>query len=337
MRSPTLDLATEIPTTAGQTTRLAMSFVARSEWTAATTRRRRSRDNGRETRWGNGRVETQVPGEKEPPRGEQATETTKPATRRPRDDKARADTVSRTETVPRARPTAGWPGTASSPKAAVAVAAARSSNCLASSHQESPEMQLPDELTPGEPGEPGGPAVLDAGAPVVAPSPVGGAAPIVLPVIVAPPIGLGGGAGGAGSPVTPTWPAPRRHRRVARRTRPAAGQRGQQRRARLVLPDRIHRISANRRTAAGRRLGNARNCGHSCTNRRRGISRVPPGEGGQRGAGGWHSTLHQVMQTAPPNGGGQRIVDSSKGGSYASQSSRYPRRQCGVGSRPATR
>ena len=67
-------------------------------------------------------------------------------------------------------------------------------------------MQLPTELTPGEPGEPGGPAVLDAGAPVVAPSPVGGAAPIVLPVIVAPPIGLGGGAGGAGSPVTPLGP-----------------------------------------------------------------------------------------------------------------------------------
>ena len=67
-------------------------------------------------------------------------------------------------------------------------------------------MQLPGKLTPGEPGEPGGPDVLDTGAPVVALGPVGGAAPIVLPVIVAPPIGLGGGAGGAGSPGTSTGP-----------------------------------------------------------------------------------------------------------------------------------
>ena len=67
-------------------------------------------------------------------------------------------------------------------------------------------MQLPSELTPGEPGEPGGPDALDTGAPVVALGPVGGAAPIVLPVIVAPPIGLGGGAGGAGSPGTPAGP-----------------------------------------------------------------------------------------------------------------------------------
>lgn len=70
-------------------------------------------------------------------------------------------------------------------------------------------MLLPDELTPGEPGEPGGPAVLDAGAPVVAPGPVGAAAPITLPVIVAPPIGLGGGAGGQGTPPGPPLGPPR--------------------------------------------------------------------------------------------------------------------------------
>ena len=72
-----------------------------------------------------------------------------------------------------------------------------------------PDMQLPDELTPGEPGAPGGPPVLEAGVPVVAPGPVGAAAPIALPVIVAPPIGLGGGAGSPGTLVGPSLGAPR--------------------------------------------------------------------------------------------------------------------------------
>ena len=193
--------------------------------------------------------------------------------------------------------------TDSSAAAAVAVAAAPSSNCLASRHRRSPEMQLPDELTPGEPGGPAGRLCSTQALRWWPRRPVGAAAPIVLPVIVAPPIGLGGGRRRRRITGDTAWPAPRRHRRVARRTRPAAGQRGQQRRARLVLPDRIHRISANRRTAAGRGLGSARNCGHSCTHRCRGISRVPPGEGGPRGAGGWHSTLHQVTDKLPPRTG----------------------------------
>ncbi len=63
-----------------------------------------------------------------------------------------------------------------------------------------PGMQLPQELTPKQPGMPGGPDVLDAGAgAAAAAAPVGPAAPIGLPVIVAPPVGLGAGAGGAGS------------------------------------------------------------------------------------------------------------------------------------------
>ena len=67
-------------------------------------------------------------------------------------------------------------------------------------------MQLPDEL---QPGEPDGPAVLDAGGGAVAAAVPGGpAAPIALPVIVAPPIGLGGGAGGAGPAGTPPGPPP---------------------------------------------------------------------------------------------------------------------------------
>ncbi len=91
-------------------------------------------------------------------------------------------------------------------------------------------------------------------------APVGPAAPIALPVIVAPPIGLGAGAGGAGPAGYPAGPPPgapaRRQRRAACRTCPAACQRGQQCRGTCcVLPDRIHRISANRRTAAGRGVG----------------------------------------------------------------------------------
>ncbi len=58
-----------------------------------------------------------------------------------------------------------------------------------------PDIQLPDELLPSRPGVPGGTAVLDAGA-GIAPAPVGPAVPIALPVIVAPPAGLGGVAGG---------------------------------------------------------------------------------------------------------------------------------------------
>ena len=68
-----------------------------------------------------------------------------------------------------------------------------------------PDMQLPGELQPSPPGLPGGPAVIDAGAGVVAAvAPVGPAAPIALPVIVAPPLGLGvaGGAGSGGAGVS---------------------------------------------------------------------------------------------------------------------------------------
>jgi hypothetical protein len=63
-----------------------------------------------------------------------------------------------------------------------------------------PDMQLPGELTPGEPSVPAGPAVLDAGAGAAAVVPLGPAAPIALPVIVSPPIGLGAGAGGSAGP-----------------------------------------------------------------------------------------------------------------------------------------
>ncbi len=72
-----------------------------------------------------------------------------------------------------------------------------------------PDMQLPGELTPGEPGAPGGPAVPEAGSPAVVPGPVGAAAPIALPVIVAPPLGLDGSAGLPGTPAGSPLGAPR--------------------------------------------------------------------------------------------------------------------------------
>ncbi|HKV19026.1 MAG TPA: hypothetical protein VJR50_08320, partial [Mycobacterium sp.] len=64
-----------------------------------------------------------------------------------------------------------------------------------------PDMQLPGELQPSPPGLPGTPAVLDAGAGVVAAAaPVGPAVPIALPVIVVPPLGIGVGAGAGAGP-----------------------------------------------------------------------------------------------------------------------------------------
>ena len=71
-----------------------------------------------------------------------------------------------------------------------------------------PHMQLPQELTPRQPGIPGGPGVLDAGAGAAAAAPVGPPAPIAMPVIVAPPVGLGGGAGGAGVGAARLGPSP---------------------------------------------------------------------------------------------------------------------------------
>lgn len=64
-----------------------------------------------------------------------------------------------------------------------------------------PGMQLPDELQPQ-------PGVLDAGAGAAAAAPLGPTAPIVLPVIVAPPIGLGAGAGGSGAGGASAGPPP---------------------------------------------------------------------------------------------------------------------------------
>ena len=168
-----------------------------------------------------------------------------------------------------------------------------------------PDMQLPDELKPTEPGVPGGPGVLEAGAGAAA-APVGAAAPIALPVIVVPPLSpLGplGAPGGIASPGTPRRTGrrhpTRRHCRAAGRPRPAARERGQQcRYAGAVVPDRIHRVSADRRTAAGRRIGCARTRRHSCSHRCRGISRVPASEGGPRRTSRY-GTVHEVARTAP--------------------------------------
>ena len=74
-----------------------------------------------------------------------------------------------------------------------------------------PDMQLPAELQPSPPGVPGVPPVLDAGAAAIAAPPaIGPVVPIAVPVIVAPPLGLGvGGGGAAGAAAGPPPAAPR--------------------------------------------------------------------------------------------------------------------------------
>jgi hypothetical protein len=151
-----------------------------------------------------------------------------------------------------------------------------------------PPMQLPDELKPVEPGSP---EVLDVGAGAVAAAPVRPAEPITMPVIVAPPLGLrrrrrrrrritGDAAG------TTTWRAApsvqSRSPDVSRRPRTWAAMP----RCPLRLPDRVHRISAIRGTAAGRGLGSARSCGHSRTHRRRRIVGYRQAKAGHAGRAG---------------------------------------------------
>ena len=142
------------------------------------------------TQWGNGR-QGQYPGEKEPPNTEtpptrttpKPTETTKPTTPSPE------------PTTPREPPGNPQPNLPQSTGGGGGGAIEQLPRYTPPSI---PVMELPDELQPGQPGVAGGPAVLDAGAGIAAAAPVGAAAPIALPVIVVPPIGLGGIGGGPG-------------------------------------------------------------------------------------------------------------------------------------------
>lgn len=146
---------------------------------------------GPHPRWGNGR-QGQYPGEKEPPRtGTSPTEesptkeppTTKPTTPCPEPTKPTEPPGNPQPNLPQSTGGGGGGAIEQLPRY---------------TPPSIPDMQLPDELQPGQPGVAGGPAVLDAGAGIAAAAPVGAAAPIALPVIVVPPIGLGGIGGGAG-------------------------------------------------------------------------------------------------------------------------------------------
>ena len=104
---------------------------------------------------------------------------------------------------------------------------------------------------------------------------------------------------------TTAWRAPRRDGRAAGRTCPAARQRGQQAPGTRARPTGSGTPNFCEPPDCRRsRPWQCRACGHSCTHRCRGISRVPPGEGGPRGASGWHRPLHEVAQTAPSTGVG---------------------------------
>ena len=172
--------------------------------------------NRPDSRWGNGRIETQVPGEKEPPRGEQATETTKPATPPTQTTKPAPTPCPEPKRCPEPTTPPGEPPGRPVPSQSGGGGGGAIEQLPRFRQPEIPTMQLPDELQPGEPAAPGGPAVIDAGAGAVAATAPIGTAPIVLPVIVAPPISLGG-AGGAGPAGTPPG-APR-----AVTAEPAAG------------------------------------------------------------------------------------------------------------------
>lgn len=147
-----------------------------------------------DTRWGNGR------GEGESTNTKQATDTKVIDTSNPGETSKPPET---TKTTPRTTEPSKPPG--EEPPGGFPEAGGGGSDGGAViplpryKPPQVPDMQLPAELQPPAPG-PGVPPVLDAGAGVVAAPPaVGPAVPIAVPVIVAPPIGLGVGGGGPGA------------------------------------------------------------------------------------------------------------------------------------------
>jgi hypothetical protein len=157
-------------------------------------------DHRPQTRWGNGRQDQEVPGEKEPPN------TQAPPTRQ-----TTAPTQPTKQTTPCPEPSEpgkppGLP--APTPPQSSGEGGGAIVHLPRFEPPTVPDMELPRELAPSQPG---GPAVLDAGAgAAAAAAPVGPAAPIALPVIVAPPLALGGaggpGSGGASAGLPPAAP-----------------------------------------------------------------------------------------------------------------------------------
>lgn len=158
------------------------------------------------TRWGNGRP-GQAPGEKEPPKSETspAPPTTKPTTKtttkttEPTKPTTPCPEPSQPPGPPPPNPPESGGGGGGGGGAIIPLPPFKLPSI--------PDMQLPGELQPSQPGAPGGSDVLDAGAgAAAAAAPLGPAAPIAMPVIVAPPIGIG--AGGAGAGEAPAGPPP---------------------------------------------------------------------------------------------------------------------------------
>ena len=148
---------------------------------------------GPNTHWGNGRQGPTNPGEKEPLTADTPTRTTAEAT----------ETTTKSSTPPETpcpeRADLCTPPGQEPPNPPESNGAAGGGAIVQLPRYKPPsvpDMQLPSEL---QPSQPGGPAVLDAGAGMAAAAaPVGPAVPIALPVIVAPPIGIGGIGGGPG-------------------------------------------------------------------------------------------------------------------------------------------
>jgi hypothetical protein len=159
---------------------------------------------GPDTRWGNGRVPWRGASEEEPPRTGTPTKTTE-TPKPPECPKDPCDDDPGTGEPP-GQPGPNVPESGGGGGGAIEQLPRYKPPSV-------PDMQLPGELQPAQPGVPGGTAPLEAGGVVAAAAPVGAAAPIALPVIVAPPLGLGvgvgGGSAGGGAPAGLPPAAPR--------------------------------------------------------------------------------------------------------------------------------
>ena len=207
----------------------------------------------------------------------------------------------------------------------VAMGMVAPSRCRTVARTRHRTMQLPPPRVEAVPGIPVPPPVIAAvpgGAGAVAGLPLAGGtgsaagiplagaaavplAPITLPVVVGPSIGLGG-AVAPGAPTRPTLPgAPRPDT-----TGPPAG--------REPLPANVDsnvavpasfrvgygRILASRRTVAAGGLGGARGRGHPGTHRCGGIRGIPPGQGRTYRSHRWCRSVYGLEQLPASAGAG---------------------------------
>ena len=100
------------------------------------------------------------------------------------------------------------------------------------------------------------------------------------------------------------WGAAARHHGSVRRTRTATGQYRQQRCRPGVVPRRIRRILASRRTVAAGGLGGARGRGHPGTHRCGGVRGIPPGQGRTYRSHRWCRSVYGLEQVPASAGAG---------------------------------